>query len=115
MSGGFVGEDDRMFYRGNVLREYAPVVLRCGLRVVLVTSSYVHQASYPVSAGSRTTGQCSVPFEAARNVAYSYVRPRALYRFPFCGLIPVYTDLDTTGHGRLKTKSPTAHCVCTRF
>src|SRR5467141_93667 len=66
--------------------------------------------------GSRLTEQRLVPFEAARHVAYPYDRPRALHRVPLCGLILVYTDLDTTGHGRPKTKlSPTTHCVYTRF
>src|ERR1700722_19239585 len=65
--------------------------------------------------GGRLTEQRPVPFEAARHVAYSYDRPRALHRVPFCGLIPVSTDPDTTGHGRRKTKSPTTHCVYTRF
>src|SRR5580704_19154993 len=46
--------------------------------------------------GSRLTEQRLVPFEAGRHVAYSYDRPRALHRVPFCGLILVYTDLDTT-------------------
>src|SRR6202035_5123077 len=54
--------------------------------------------------GSRLTEQRMVPFQAGRHVAYPYDRPRALHRVPLCGLILVYTDLDTTGHGRRKTK-----------
>src|SRR5260370_30733577 len=66
--------------------------------------------------GSRLTEQRLVPFQAARHVAYPYDRPRALHRVPLCGLILVYTDLDTTGHGRPKNEaSPTTHCVYTRF
>src|ERR1700736_1377263 len=66
--------------------------------------------------GSRLTEQRLVPFQAGRDVAYPYDRPRALHRVPLCGLILVYTDLDTTGHGRPKAKlSPTTHCVYTRF
>src|SRR5260370_8121623 len=66
--------------------------------------------------GSRLTEQRLVPFQAARHVAYPYDRPRALHWVPLCGLILVYTDLDTAGHGRPKTKySPTIHCVYTRF
>jgi hypothetical protein len=46
--------------------------------------------------GSRLTEQRLVPFQAARHVAYSYDRPRALHQVPFCGLILVYDDLAST-------------------
>jgi hypothetical protein len=39
--------------------------------------------------GSRLTEQRLVPSEAARHVAYTYDRPRALHQVPLCGLILV--------------------------
>src|ERR1700730_5659512 len=55
--------------------------------------------------GSRLTEQRLVPFQAGRHVAYSNDRPRALHRVPLCGLILVYTDLDTPVMDGLKRSS----------
>src|SRR6266478_6274290 len=59
--------------------------------------------------GSRLTEQRPVPFEAVRHVAYPYDRPRALHRVPFCGLILVETDLDTTKSS--SPAGPTTHVL----
>ena len=58
---------------------------------------------------SRLTEQRLVPFEAGRHVAYPYDRPRALHRVPFCGLILVETDLDTTKSS--PPAGPTTHVL----
>src|SRR4029077_5773081 len=62
--------------------------------------------------GSWLTEQRLVPFEAVRHVAYPYDRPRALHRVPFCALILVYTNLDTTKSS--PRAGPTNPCAYTR-
>ena len=51
--------------------------------------------------GSPLTEQRLVPFEAARDVAYPYGRPRALDRSSIAVLILAWTDPDTSRRGRV--------------
>src|SRR5215831_14042414 len=55
--------------------------------------------------GIRLTEQRLVPFEAARDVAYPYDRPRALHVL-LAAFIHPQSDPDTSGHGRLKRSLP---------